>query len=193
MQKKLVEDGYTSFGKKKQNDPKRFIKTDHATKDGEVAEITSSYIDQSIIENEEKYDGFYAVCTNLDESISSIVKANKRRWEIEQCFRIMKTDFEARPVYLNRKERILAHFITCFISLIVYRYLEKKLADRYTIDQILPTLQEMDFMKYEGKGYQPVYTRTELTDALHDAFGFCTSKQIVPIAKMRNICSQTKK
>ena len=63
----------------------------------------------------------------------------------------------------------------------------------YTIDQILPTLQEMDFMKYEGKGYQPVYTRTELTDALHDAFGFCTSKQIVPIAKMRNICSQTKK
>lgn len=190
--KKLVEDGYTSFGKKKQNDPKRFIKTDHATKDGEVAEITSSYIDQSIIENKEKYDGFYAVCTNLDESISSIVKANKRRWEIEECFRIMKTDFEARPVYLNRKERILAHFITCFISLIVYRYLEKKLANRYTIDQILPTLQEMDFMKYEGKGYQPVYTRTELTDALHDAFGFCTSKQIVPIAKMRNICSQTK-
>ena len=121
------------------------------------------------------------------------MKANKRRWEIEECFRIMKTDFEARPVYLNRKERILAHFITCFISLIVYRYLEKKLDNKYTIDQILPTLQEMDFMKYEGKGYQPVYTRTELTDALHDAFGFCTSKQIVPIAKMRNICSQTKK
>lgn len=191
--KKLVEDGYTSSGRKKQNDPKRFIKTDHATKDGEVAEITASYIDPSIIENEEKYDGFYAVCTNLDESITDIVKANKRRWEIEECFRIMKTDFEARPVYLNRKERILAHFMTCFISLIVYRYLEKKLGNRYTIDQILPTLQEMDFMKYEGKGYQPVYTRTELTDALHEAFEFCTSKQIVPIAKMRNICSQTKK
>lgn len=150
-------------------------------------------IDQSIIGNEEKYDGFYAVCTNLDESIPSIVKANKRRWEIEECFRIMKTDFEARPVYLNRQERILAHFITCFISLIVYRYLEKKLDNKYTIDQILPALQEMDFMKYEGKGYQPVYTRTGLTDALHDAFGFCTSKQIIPIAKMRNICSQTKK
>lgn len=191
--KKLVEHGYASSGKKKQNDPKRFIKTDHATKDGEAAEIAASYIDQSIIENEEKYDGFYAVCTNLDESISNIVKANKRRWEIEECFRIMKTDFEARPVYLNRQERILAHFITCFISLIVYRYLEKKLDNKYTIDQILPTLQEMDFMKYEGKGYQPVYTRTDLTDALHDAFGFCTSKQIVPIAKMRNICSQTKK
>lgn len=190
---KLVESGYTSAGKKKQNDPKRFIKTDHATKDGEAAEISASYIDQSVIEEEEKYDGFYAVCTNLDESIGNIVKANKRRWEIEECFRIMKTDFEARPVYLSRQDRITAHFITCFIALIVYRYLEKKLDNKYTIDQILSALQEMDFIKYEGKGYQPVYTRTKLTDALHEAFGFCTSKQIVPIAKMRNICSQTKK
>ena len=189
---KLVENGCTSSGKKKQNDPKRFIKTDHPTKNGEVTELTASYIDQSVIENEEKYDGFYAVCTNLDESISSIVRSNKRRWEIEECFRIMKTDFEARPVYLNRQDRILAHFITCFSSLIVYRYLEKKLDNKYTIDQILPTLQEMDFVKYEGKGYQPVYTRTELTDDLHEAFGFCTSKQIVPIQKMKNICSTTK-
>ncbi len=133
--KKLVEEGYTSAGKKKQNDPKRFIKTDHATKDGEIAEISASCIGQSVIGDGEKYDGFYAVCTDLDGNISSIVKANRRRWEIEECFRIMKTDFEARPVY----------------------------------------------------------TRTELTDALHEAFGFCTSKQIVPIAKMRNIFSQTKK
>ncbi|MGN0398761.1 MAG: IS1634 family transposase [Blautia sp.] len=190
---KIVGSGEKIINKKNQNDPKRFIKTDHATKDGEVASKAVSYIDQAVIENEEKYDGFYAVCTNLDDSISSIVKANKRRWEIEECFRIMKTDFEARPVYLNRQDRIQAHFMTCFIALIVYRYLERKLDNKYTIDQILSTLQTMDFMKYEGKGYQPVYTRTELTDALHEAFGFCTSKQIVPIAKMRNICSQTKK
>lgn len=190
---KIVGSGEKGINKKSQNDPTRFIKTDHATTDGEVANKAVSYIDQAVIENEEKYDGFYAVCTNLDDSISSIVKANKRRWEIEECFRIMKTDFEARPVYLNRQDRIQAHFMTCFIALIVYRYLERKLDNKYTIDQILPTLQEMDFMKYEGKGYQPVYTRTELTDALHAAFGFCTSKQIVPIAKMRNICSQTKK
>lgn len=190
---KIIESGEKAINKKKQNDPKRFIKTDHATNDGEVADKSVSYIDQTVIEAEEMYDGFYAVCTNLDDSISSIVKSNKRRWEIEECFRIMKTDFEARPVYLNRQDRILAHFMTCFISLIVYRYLENKLDNKYTIDQILSTLQEMDFMKYEGKGYQPVYTRTEITDALHEAFGFCTSKQIVPIAKMRNICSQTKK
>ena len=190
---RMVESGEKTINRKRQNDPKRFIKTDHATKNGEVAEEAVSYIDESVIAEEEKYDGFYAVCTNLDDSVSSIVKANKRRWEIEECFRIMKTDFEARPVYLNRQDRILAHFITCFIALIVYRYLEKKLDNKYTIDQILPVLQEMDFMKYEGKGYQPVYTRTELTDALHEAFGFCTSKQIVPVAKMRNIISQTKK
>ena len=191
--KKMIESGEKTVNRKKQNDPKRFIKTDHATKDGEVANQAVSYIDESAIAEEEKYDGFYAVCTNLDESVGNIVKANKRRWEIEECFRIMKTDFEARPVYLSRKERILAHFITCFIALIVYRYLEKKLGNKYTINQIIPALKEMDFMKYEGKGYQPVYTRTALTDDLHKAFEFCTSKEIVPVAKMRSIISQTKK
>lgn len=190
---KLLEGGCTSAGRRKQNDPRRFIKTDHATEDGEAAEISASYIDQSVIGAEEKYDGFYAVCTNLDESVSSIVKANKRRWEIEECFRIMKTDFESRPVYLSRQERIMAHFITCFISLIVYRYLERKLDNKYTINEILPTLRDMDFVKYEGKGYQPIYTRTEITDALEEAFGICTKKEIIPIAKMRNICSRTKK
>ena len=189
----LVDSGETLINRKRQNDPKRFIKTSHATKDGEIAELSSSYVDQSVIEAEEKYDGFYAVCTNLDESVSNIVKVNKRRWEIEECFRIMKTDFEARPVYLKRQDRIKAHFITCFIALIVYRYLERKLGNKYPIEQILPTLREMDFMKYEGKGYQPVYTRTDITDALHGAFGFCTSKQIVPVSKMKNICSNTKK
>lgn len=190
---KLVERGEGAVGKKRQNDPKRFIKTNHATRDGEAAEHAVSYIDPSVIAYEEQYDGFYAVCTVLEDPVETIVKVNQRRWEIEECFRIMKTDFEARPVYVKRKDRILAHFITCFIALIVYRYLEKKLGNRYTISQILPALQEMDFLKYEGMGYQPLYTRTELTDALHETFGFNTSKQIVPTKKMRNICSQTKK
>ena len=105
----------------------------------------------------------------------------------------MKTDFAARPVYVKRKDRIMAHFMTCFIALIVYRYLEWKVGNKYTIDQLLQTLREMEFLKYEGKGYQPTYTRTDITDDLHKAFGFCTSKEIVPVAKMKNICSQTKK
>ena len=77
--------------------------------------------------------------------------------------------------------------------MILYRYLEKKLEHKYTIVQIISTLKEMDFIKHEGKGYQTIYTRTELTDALHEAFGFCTSKEIIPIKKMKNICAQTKK
>lgn len=190
---KMVEAGGSSCTKKRPNDPKRFIKTDHATADGEAADKSVSYIDQSVVKDEEQYDGFYAVCTNLEDEPETIIRVNKQRWEIEECFRIMKTDFEARPVYVKRQDRILAHFITCFIALIVYRYLERKLGGKYTISQILSTLQEMDFVKYEGKGYQPIYTRTELTNALHEAFGFCTSKQIVPIKKMRNICAKTKK
>lgn len=190
---KMVARGETAAGRKRQNDPKRFIQTDYVTADGECAENSRSCIDRNIILEEEQYDGFYAVCTNLEDRPETIVRVNKRRWEIEECFRIMKTDFEARPVYVKKKDHILAHFITCFTALIIYRYLEKKLGGKYTIDQIISTLQEMDFVKHEGKGYQPVYTRTEVTDALHEAFGFCTSRQIVPTKKMRNICSRTKK
>lgn len=191
--KKAVDAGAKVVEKKRKNDPKRFIKANHATKEGEVADQTAYYVDENAIAQEEMYDGFYAVCTSLDDNAEAIIQVNKRRWEIEECFRIMKSEFQARPVYLKRKERIVAHFITCFIALIIYRYLEKKLGNRYTCHQIIDTLQEMNFMKYEGKGYQPTYTRTELTDALHEAFGFCTSKQIVPIKKMKKICADTKK
>lgn len=190
---KAVKKGKSAVETKRQNDPKRFIKVDHATVDGEVADKAAYYIDLEAVNEESQYDGFYAVCTNLNDEAQSIVKINKRRWEIEECFRIMKSDFEARPVYLHDKERIKAHFITCFIALIVYRYLEKKLDEKYTCSQILDCLREMNFLKFEGKGYIPTYKRTDLTDTLHDAFGFNTSKQIVPINKMRNICAQTKK
>lgn len=191
--RKAVEAGAKAVERRRQNDPKRFIKVDHATKDGDVAEQAACYIDEDAIAKEEQYDGFYAVCTSLEDGPEPIIKVNQRRWEIEECFRIMKSEFQARPVYLKLQDRIVAHFITCFISLIVYRYLERKLDNRYTIGQIIDTLQEMNFLKYEGKGYQPTYTRTELTDALHEAFGFCTSKEIVPIKKMKKICADTKR
>lgn len=190
---KAIKTGEKAIEKKKQNDPKRFIKVDRCTKEGEVVDKTVYYIDEDAIAAEEMYDGFYAVCTSLDDHAEAIVKINQRRWEIEECFRILKSEFQARPVYLKRKERIIAHFITCFIALIIYRYLEKRLDNRYTCSQIIDSLQEMNFIKHEGKGYQPTYTRTELTDALHDAFGFCTSKQIVPVKNMKNICAETKK
>lgn len=190
---KAVDNGNFSVEKKRQNDPKRFIKADHVASDGEVCSNTAYYIDRDAVAREEIYDGFYAVCTNLEDDAQSIVKINKRRWEIEECFRIMKSEFEARPVYLERDDRILAHFITCFIALIVYRYLEKKLDNRFTCSEILDCLKEMNFLKFEGHGYIPTYTRSELTDALHEVFGFDTSKEIISIMKMRNICAKTKK
>ena len=191
--RKAVAAGAKAVERKRQNDPKRFIKVNHATKDGDVAEQAACHIDEDAIAKEEQYDGFYAVCTSLEDGPEPIIKVNQRRWEIEECFRIMKSEFQARPVYLKLQDRIIAHFITCFISLIVYRYLERKLDNRYTVGQIIDTLQEMNFLKYEGKGYQPTYTRTELTDALHQAFGFCTSREIVPIRKMKKICADTKR
>ena len=191
--RKAVAAGAKAVERKRQNDPKRFIKVNHATKEGDVAEQAACHIDEDAIAKEEQYDGFYAVCTSLEDGPEPIIKVNQRRWEIEECFRIMKSEFQARPVYLKLQDRIIAHFITCFISLIVYRYLERKLDNRYTVGQIIDTLQEMNFIKYEGKGYQPTYTRTELTDALHQAFGFCTSKEIVPIRKMKKICADTKR
>jgi transposase len=105
----------------------------------------------------------------------------------------MKTDFEARPTYLSRDDRIKAHFMTCFIALIVYRYLEKKLNDRYTCSEIIRNLQEMEFLKVEGKGYIPAYQRNPLTDDLEKTFDFDLSTQIVTIEKMRSICALTKK
>ena len=191
--RKAMAAGAKAVERKRQNDPKRFIKVNHATKDGDVAEQAACHIDEDAIAKEEQYDGFYAVCTSLEDEPEPIIKVNQRRWEIEECFRIMKSEFQARPVYLKLQDRIIAHFITCFISLIVYRYLERKLDNRYTVGQIIDTLQEMNFLKYEGKGYQPTYTRTELTDALHEAFGFCTSREIVPVKKMKKICADTKR
>lgn len=190
---KTLKNGKASVESKRQNDPKRFIKADHATKEGEAADRTMYYIDETIVKEEEIYDGFYAVCTNLEDDAQAIVKINKRRWEIEECFRIMKSEFDARPVYLQDSERIKAHFMTCFIALIVYRYLEKKLDEKYTCSQLIDCLREMNYLRFEGKGYIPTYTKTKLTDDLHAAFGFDTATEIIPIMKMKKICAQTKK
>ncbi len=183
----------SKLNKKSQNDPKRFVEQEHCTDDGEVAGHSVATLNQEQIDKEARYDGFYAVCTNLEDKPSSIIKINQRRWEIEECFRIMKTEFKARPVYLSRKDRITAHFMTCFIALIVYRILEKKLNERYTCDEIIKTIRNMNMMVIPGEGYIPTYTRTDLTDALHETFGFRTDYQIISQKNMRKILNQTKK
>ena len=179
---------------KTQQDPSRFIGRDSMTFNGEVADRDVYYINEEVIAQEERYDGFYAVCTSLDEDAPAgeIVSINKRRWRIEECFKIMKHEFKARPAFLIRDDRITAHFMTCFIALILYRMLEKKLEEKYTTTEIISTLRDMNMTKLEGYGYIPSYERTDLTDELHRLFGWDTSKEIVSIGGMRNICKRSK-
>ena len=192
---KLIDSGNYKQRPKNQNDPHRFIVREKATKDGEICSEELVYLDTDAILEEERYDGFYAVCTNLsDMSIDEIVRINKKRWEIEECFRIMKTDFKARPVYLQTEDHIRSHFLTCFIALMIYRILEKKLKEAYTCEEIIDTLRNM-WMARPGEklGYTPVYTRTDLTDALHETAGFRTDYQIISDVNMRKIIGATKK
>lgn len=190
--KKFVESP-SKLTKNRANDPKRFIEQGHCTPDGEIASKTITSLNQKQIDNEAKYDGLYAVCTNLEYDVSSIIKINQKRWEIEECFRIMKTEFKARPVYLSRKDRITAHFTTCFTALVIYRILEQKLNEKYTCEELIDTIRSMDMLIAPGEGYIPTYTRTDITDALHDAFGFRTDYQITFQKNMRKILNQTKK
>ncbi len=190
---KLIETNPKKISKTKQNDPKRFIITINTTKDGEVAEEKHFEIDQNIINQEAMYDGLYAVCTNLEDPVEEIVKVNHSRWEIEESFRIMKSEFMARPVFHRKEDMIKAHFTTCFLALIVYRYLEKELNEKYTVTEIIDTLKEMN-MKLENKNsYIPNYTRTDLTDDLHDKFGFRTDYEVMDIKKFKKIFNQIKK
>ena len=190
---KIIESNPNKLKKPNQNDPKRFIKTLNVTKDGELAEKSIYTINQDVIDEEAKYDGLYAVCTNLEDSVEDIIKVNRRRWEIEESFRIMKTDFKSRPVYHSRDEMIKAHFITCFLALIIYRYVEKKLDERYTAPEIIETLRDMNMKLENGTSYIPNYIRTDLTDDLHSKFGFRTDFEVISEKNIKKILKQTKK
>ena len=190
---KMIDKNPSKIGKARQNDPKRFISKIDTTENGEVACETHYSINQDIINEEAKYDGLYAVCTNLEDNVKDIIKVNSRRWEIEESFRIMKTDFKSRPVYLSRDDRIKAHFITCFLALTIYRYLEKILDEEYTTEQIIETLRNYNFKNENDLGYSPLYERTDLLDKLHDKIGFDTSYEIIENKKMKKIFQFTKK
>ena len=170
-----------------QNDYKRFITKTAVTKDCEVADNNVLSLNTKQIEKEEQYDGFYGVCTNLDDNAEEIIKINQRRWEIEESFRIMKSEFKARPVYLSRDDRITAHFTTCFLALVLHRYLEKELEEKYTATQIIDTLRNMNLIKHNEDGYIPVFTRTDITDDLHKKFDFRIDYEIVNKKNLKNI------
>ena len=185
--KKSIETNNVTRKGKNQNDYRRFIESTTSTDNGEIAENTSYSINDNIIKEEEKYDGLYALTTNLTGNINEILKITKGRWEIEESFRIMKSDFLARPVNLSREDRIKAHFMTCFISLLIYRILEKKLNYKYTTPEILNTLKNMEMIEHKGLGFEPIYERTDLTDELHDIFKFNTDYEVISYKKMKKI------
>lgn len=189
---KMIASGNTKKQRKNPNDPARFIGSVAVTDDGEKAKV-HSFLDESKIEEESMYDGLYAVCTDLlDDNVSELLKVSEGRWQIEECFRIMKTDFAARPVYLQNENRIKAHFLICFLSLLTYRVLEKKLDFKYTCEEILETLRAMNFAEIQEQGFIPLYKRLKLTDDLHETCGFRTDYQFITKSQMKTIQKKSK-
>lgn len=176
----------SSVTKKKINDPKRFITSTYITGDGEIADSKKLTLNIDAINEEAMFDGFYAVCTTLEDNIEEIIKVNKRRWEIEESFRILKTEFKSRPVYLKNDDRIKAHFTTCFLSLLIYRILENKLDYKFSATEIIKTLKSMNWHELDLLGYHPIYQRNSLTDYLHEKFGFRTDYEFIPKKFLKN-------
>lgn len=190
----MIQSGSAKRQSKNPNDPARFIQKIAVTKEGEVAEQQSFCLDSAKIEEEAQYDGLYAVCTDLlDDPVGDILKVSEGRWQIEADFRIMKTDFSARPVFVQRDDRIKAHFLICFLSLLIFKFLERKLEYKYTCEQMLDTLRAMNFADIEEQGFMPLYTRTAITDDLHTACGFRTDFQFISKSKMLQIQKSSKK
>ena len=177
---------------KNQNDPKRFIKQIKTTDSGEVASNIEYLIDEEIYKEEEKYNGLYGITTNLIDDTETIIKVMKGRWEIEESFRIMKDEFDSGTVHLSSEDRIKGHFVTCYLALFIYRYLEHQLNDKYTVHEIISTLQEMKMLELKGKGYIPEYTRTDLTDDLHCFLGINTDYEIIDYKKIKKIFDSQK-
>ncbi len=191
---KMIDAGPSKLFRKGLNDVRKYITTRSVTDDGEVADRVISSIDEEAVREAAAYDGFYGACTNLEDDPEKLIKVMRGRWEIEECFRIMKSEFEARPVYLSREDRITAHFLTCFLALLLYRILEQRVHtkdDSLTVSDILGALQEMKMLRKRDIFF-PAYSRTKVTDALHEISGFCTDYEVITAKKMRKIIKASK-
>ena len=165
--------------KKGPHDITRFIKRISSTKSGE--EVTDRYeLDRNVIEKKEKYDGYYAVATNLDDAAKNILEISSNRYRIEDCFRIMKTNLSARPVYHQKPRRVIAHFMICYTALLIYRLLETKLArygTHFTIEQIIETLNNMEVANLEDMCYMSTYRNSQVCTALNAVFDLGLDKK----------------
>ena len=188
--RRLIKEEINEVKTKKSKKPKE---GNSFNKEEKTQYFYSYSIDQDKIKEEEKYDGYYGITTNLNSDIEEILKISKNRWEIEESFRILKTDFDSGTIHLSREDRIKAHFLTCFISLLIYRILENKLNYKYTNTQIIDKLKEMNVYEEKGNGYSPSYIRDDLTDDLHEIFGFRTDYEIISYENFKKIFTQVKK
>jgi transposase len=188
---KIADKG--GINKKRTNAPGRYVAETFATQEGEVAAFKVAALNLDAIADDERYDGFYGICTDLNNPVKEIIELNHNRWESEDCFRVLKTDFKARPAFVWTDKHIKAHFMTCFISLLIFRILECQLDYKYTAPEIISKLREMSLNIIPGEGYRPNYTRTDLTDALHETAGFRTDTEIVTIQKIKQITSNIKR
>lgn len=177
--KKLLKTLDPETYKKGPHDVTRFIKRTSSTRSGDT--ITDKYVlDQAVIEEEEKYDGFYAVATNLDDPAKDILEVSANRYKIEDCFRVMKTNFSARPIFHQKRERIIAHFMICYTALLIYRLMEKKLelhGTHCTTDNLIETLNSMDVANIEDMCYMSTYTSSPICTALNAITGLDLDKK----------------
>ena len=163
----IVEKQMVEKVKKGPNDVNRFIKKASNEKDEYI-------IDENAIKKEEMYDGYYAIATNLEDDVKAIFAINSRRYKIEDCFRIMKTNFDARPVHHRLRKRIIAHFMTCYTALLIERLLEAKLDEKvehFTTSQIIETIKSMNVINIQDSYYQSIYSGSKLSDALNSVYG----------------------
>lgn len=188
---KIIERG--GLRRKGSNDPSRFVSQLYFDDEGVICDESLAYLNQQRIQDEASYDGFYCVATNLEDPAEVILKANRQRWEIEESFRILKSEFKARPVYLSRDDRIMAHFLICFMALYIFRILERDLGGEFTVEEIVNTLRQMDFLEHRNHGYIPTYKRSSLTDKLHENAGFYTDFEIISVKDMKKVIRQSKK
>lgn len=189
--KEMIEKHPERYTKLPQNNAKRFIQKENITTDGECAERYKLYYKESLEKYEEQFDGLYALCVpeEMEASVEEILQVSKGRWEIEESFRIMKSEFKARPpVYLRLEDRIKAHFVICYLSLLVYRILEKeKLQDKYTTEEIIKTLKDMQTNKIEGIGYKQLYQKTAITTDLNNNYTFNLDQKFISMKNFKNI------
>ena len=173
--KKLIRNDRVEDLKKNQNDPKRFIMKAENKKDTYI-------INEELVKEEEKYDGYYAIATNLDaiKDAKEIFEINSQRYKIEDCFRVLKTYFKARPVNHRREDRIIGHFMVCYTALLIYRLLEVKLKQHnyhFTTGEIIENLKNMNVVNNHDIYYQSTYSGSELCNALNEVFGLELNKE----------------